>query len=329
MSDYEYVNITIRNNVSNVPIPARYYETRQNNILDHPEDYDMAVVRFSIPTLGIPILYFEDGRYVVYMSYGVTTITQPVVLIPGNNHVPPGRSIYTYQEMLNMINAAILTAYNALALAEPLMPNTSAPFLCYDNTSGLFTLYGEPDWANTANTAILYFDVDTSLLFAGLYQYAIYNPPTGNVIDRFQQVFKDNKNNTETLNGTVYYAMRQDYRSLNLWSDFGSIILATSSIPVNAEFVSVTGSDGKNENRRILTDFIPNDSSSPRDITNLNYNPSGIPRYYSLSSTKEFRTLDLEILWQTKTGITIPLYINRFTEATIKLQFRKKSELLA
>ncbi len=330
-ADYEHINIEIRNIDNPTPIIATYADYRLTNILDNPADYDLAVERFECPTTGIPIMFFEDNRYWVQMFYGATTIQKYVIWVPNSNKVPDGKGIFSYQEMLNMINTAIADAFTDLKIAEPLTPNTSPPFLIYTPATGLFSLCGDPTWANTANTAILYFNEPLGFLFDGLYQIAIFTPPTASFIDKFQQVFRDNKNNTIELplpGGTAYYEMRQEYRSLNLWSTLQSIIFATQHIPVNAEYISTNNTDGKNEYRKILTDFIPEITNEARDLTKIQYIPPGVPRYYSFVSDLEFRTIDLSVFWKDKAGVLRPIYINRGDALTVKLQLRKKSNMI-
>lgn len=326
-NDYEYINIDLRNS-SNLPIRARYYESRQNAILDNPELYDLAVVRFSCPTSSIPILVFKDNYYIVQMSYNITTIIKPVVWVPNDNKpVQLNKWVFSYQEMLDMINTAITSAYTDLKTAEPFLPNTAPPFYIYDTTTSLFSLCALSDWSNV-NTGILYLNNPLAYLFDGIFQTAIYTPITATNISLFKQVIKDNKNNTITLNSIPYLEMKQEYRSLNIWSQFQSLIFSTDTIPVNAEYLSTINSDGKNENRRILTDFLPTENNFPRDLTALQYFPSGIPRYYSMNSNKEFRTIDIRVEWQDTNGILRPIYLNQFEELSIKIQLRRKSNLI-
>ena len=74
--------------------------------------------------------------------------------------------------------------------------------------------------------------------------------------------------------------------------------------------------------RRLLTDFEPSTGINNRQA--FQYQPQGALRWYDLKSEYPLNSIDLRVLWQTKTGKVYPLILLQGETATIKLRFRNK-----
>ena len=63
--DHIYYNIDIRKGVENAgqQFQAVFNETRVEPILNKPSDYDLSVVRFSIPSQSIPIFLWKENEF--------------------------------------------------------------------------------------------------------------------------------------------------------------------------------------------------------------------------------------------------------------------------
>ena len=85
--DNIYYNVTIKKNDTNGG-KAIFSENRVEPIVDNPSDYELAVVRFSVPAVNIPIMYFDsepgklDKDFKVSMTYDGVTETKDLVWIP-------------------------------------------------------------------------------------------------------------------------------------------------------------------------------------------------------------------------------------------------------
>lgn len=315
--DNVYYNITIRKNESNRGL-AVFNETRVVPILDNPDDYELAVIRFNIPMTNIPIMYFDDKNFIVSMEYNGLTHTAPLVWIPNNLDPGSRNSVWSYQELLNMINTAFQFCFNSLKGAFPGAPPTEAPFMTYDAATQLFTLNAEQTYnVDGPPTFKLYFNSELDRLFPSIDSFEQSN------LDPFahQLLVRNNRNNQATINGKPYYKMVSEYPTLALWNDLKSVIIESDRIPVNPELqqgqVNVT--------RRIITDFEPLSDINNRQ--SLQYFPAGPLRFYDLKSNYPLNSIDARVYWQTYKGEIIPVTLIDFEVLTIKLMFRKKLKI--
>jgi hypothetical protein len=321
-----YYNI-IQQNDSKRTIQAVFSETRVQPILEKPSDYELAVVRFSVPTYDIPIMFFRDGTlasnnesYVVTLEYEDETISKTLVPVP--NEIPNplyGRpAVWAYQEMVDAINLALADAFADLKALKPLAPQTEPPFLTFDGVTNLFTLYAEQLYDSTALTPMrIYFN---KTLFKILPSFEIiFDDSLGDPNKRHQLLVKNNKINGTTYNGKPYYTMAQESSTLSLWYDFVSIQFETDTIPVNPEFAPTAN----NTISRVLTDFEPLTAEPSREV--IQFFPQGPLRYYDLTSNFPMKSIDLRIRWKDKSNVSYPLYIASGDQFTCKLQFRLKA----
>ena len=63
-----YYNATIENKTDLRKL-AKFDATRVVPILDKPNDYKMAVVRFSLPLTSTPLLVFKENYFSVSLKY--------------------------------------------------------------------------------------------------------------------------------------------------------------------------------------------------------------------------------------------------------------------
>ena len=333
-----YYNIIIehRGNINGVRKLKRatFSENRVQPILNNPNDYEVGVVRFTVPTYEIPIMFFKDGTgdyapptvptplfYSVTLSFDGEDITYQLVHVanefPTTLYGKP--AIWYVQEMIDIMNTGLLSAYNALKLAKPLAPPTEAPFFTYDSVTKLITLYAEDTYSlNPAvplDTIKIYCNSTLFKLIESLESIEDNSLPPNK---EFQLLVKNNKLNTATLGGTNYITMTQESETLFLWNDFQSIAFETNTIPVNPEFLP----SQNNVIRRIITDFEPlNSDPSPQVIQ---YFPQGPIRYYDLKSNYPLSSIDLNIVWIDNLRKSYPVYLEVGDIITCKLLFRKR-----
>lgn len=170
--DNIYFNIRIVNDSRNTQaIIAKFAETRVQNVVDNPSEYELVVVRFKIAGFSIPIFIFEiqDGQvqadpnlgiysvtlsfggqnYQTFLEYDPTT-TLAVHKLP---QAPSQRSsfnftqdytnyyfVYMYQNMVRMINLAFARSFDALKSVFPAAPGTEPPYIQYNAETQLFSI---------------------------------------------------------------------------------------------------------------------------------------------------------------------------------------------
>ncbi len=318
--DYVYYNIRISNDTGgNFSIPAVYSENRTDVILDNPNDYEVAVERFRIPGIDIPIMYWKDNKWSITLSYDGLDVTEFLQYIPTSFPVFGSRDIWNYQEFLDSTNQALQTAYTALKTAKPGAPPTEAPFFTYDAPSQLITLNAEQTYDTTSGTPTIEFYMNQPLfvLFSAFENFNVQS--LGDPQKSHRMTIKNNYNNTTTIGGKPYYSTKQSYSTLFLFNDLVSIVFETDTIPVNPEKQPAQ----TNVTQRIITDFEP--LSSINDRTAFQYYPQGPLRYYDLKSDYPMKSIDIKVYWKDKDNVQHPVYVPADDTLSVKLLFRKKS----
>lgn len=309
--DNVYVNVDIYNQNSEI-IDAVFEVTRAGNILDNPSDYELAIVRFSVPTKNIPILVLDSSKdYKISVDVNGTILTQNVTWISNTNSPSSQFYIRNYQEFIDSLNQA-LSLLHTSAQAVPGYTGTQAPYFRLD----------EGGLVNFVIQTILGDDLDIKWYVNSELQAII---PTISYIEninggnqRFQIVTKNNKNNTETINSVACYVMKSESSPLFLWNDFQNLVFTSNSIPIVPELL---GTSVQNT-RRVLTDFNP--PSQVFDRSPLQYFPQGPYRLYDLKSTQPLNTIDLAVSWIDKKGRLFPVKLARYDNLSVKILFKRK-----
>lgn len=174
--DHIYYNVNLINNTNNVGIPVEYSVSTSDPIIKRPNDYEMAVVRFSVPGSQIPIMVWDKykpvpgggtpvfppwdpitapaskhQKFYVIVSDGTTTFSEPVVSSPLFQTNPLYDYIFTeqlndgflyrvinnYESFIQILNEAIREAFVSLKVVNPLITADNPPFLRYDGETEL------------------------------------------------------------------------------------------------------------------------------------------------------------------------------------------------
>lgn len=314
--DTVYYNITLRNPEA-YNIDAKINDTRVQTILDNPSQYELTVARFSIPAYNIPIMFYRDDMSILF-EYDGAFIQEPLSFIPNEEVQLYGRdTIWSYLEMVEMLNNTMVDLYNQMKLAKPLVPNLAPPFFSFDNKTNLLSLYTDDTYAssNGVNTIKIVINERIQRLMP-TFRYVSGSPLPPFLNYRF--VIEKNNFNQVDIGGVNYLKTEQDSETTYLWSELQSVQFETNAIPVNPEFLSAQN----NQIRRIITDFEPEKGSASRQT--IQFFPQGPLRYYDLLSKYPLREIDLSIFWEDRDGGTYPIKISNGDVLTCKLKFRKK-----
>ncbi len=138
--DIIYYNVVMhyRNPGDLSPSIAEYVENRTQAIVDNPSEYQMSVIRFSIPSSELPIFIFGIQSFPntninlsttsFTLSYGGTDVRVYLIYTPQTSYplpnppsaehkeqyITPYYYVKTYQHMIEMMNTALSTAYDTL-----------------------------------------------------------------------------------------------------------------------------------------------------------------------------------------------------------------------
>ena len=356
--DHIYHNISITNQ-TNLYLPASFTETRSTPVVSKADEYEISVIRFTAPCSDIPIFKFRDNKYIVSFRYEfapnqfvnferyVIFQQRDFVNILG---VPFGnRYIYSYQRFIDMVNAALLTAFATFKAAYPAIPPTSAPFFQFESETRI-SLNFQQLFLN-APTIQIFINEDLFSFFQSFSSDAvmIIDPPSGNPLGQpdpasapvptgnqtyaysitladlgnnySPSIFVPNSNHVVNWPG---YSMFAEFPTLYAWNDVRGLTFLTYSIPVIGDIISNTESKNKDLTYKILTDFELNTELGPESRSNILYNPTAEYRMKDLHSTNEIRTTDISIFWTDRQGLLNELFIAPNDTITIKLMYRRK-----
>jgi hypothetical protein len=321
--DHIYYNIDIRRTDQNKGV-AVFNETRVEPILQKPSDYELAVVRFSIPSQSIPIFLWRENALNVTISYLNFDFKTTLQHIPNTPAGSPfdfyGPAIWNYADLIDSINVGLLASFNAFVAGTPAFAGkpTTAPYMIFNAETSLCSLIAEQAYDTTiANPVYIYFNRNMINYFPALQNFDADDGDKAAWIR-----VKDNFNNTFVEGGITYYEVKEEYTTLFLWNDLQKILLETDAIPVRQELLGTQ----TNKLRKIITDFEP--LSSINDRSQIQYFPQGPLRFYDLISDYPLRDMNLNIRWETKDGRTFPLYLNDYDNATVKLYFKAKGTMI-
>ena len=352
-TDNVYYNIKMTNRGIGLFEVANFSVNRTSPIINDPNQYELAVTRFSVPASNIPIMVWGDqpyqpnpnlpnynpsgktDKFSISMTFDGYTVTKLLQFIPnttGNDFY--GNTIWNYQEFIDIINVALQECFSnnggdGVKDVKPLAPPTTAPFMVYNPEDRLCSIYAEtaydtgnpslflPPTPPPAPTIQVYFNTALFTYFPSFQSFEQEElEPLAHQI-----LFKNLFTNNTTYLGNPYYIMTQEYSTLALWNDFTTIVFETDSIPVEPEF-----QPSQNDvTRRIITDFEPFEDINNRET--FQYSGSGWKRYYDLKSHYPLSTIDMRAYWEDRDGQLYPIYIGLDEALTMKLLFRKKTSL--
>jgi hypothetical protein len=358
-SDHFYQNIYIAN-PSNVPIKATFNERRDFPILDNPSEYELSVIRFTIPGSSIPIFAFKNNTYIVSFRYydGVThrNFEQYVAYIPPTlvNIIPTFSAnqqyVYSYNAFIQMINAAIVVAFNDLKTTFPALGVTKPPFFSYDNVSYMITFWYESAFLGS-NIQFFISDLlaETFESFNYTVDMIIDSPsgipggqpdppiavdPTPTQRYAYSIPFQDlgvnySPNIFAPGSGAVSYAgynTVQEFPCLYRWNEARGISIVSANIPVQPDQYSTTLTQSLPVSFKLITDFEFDITKGPETRSNIYYVPTAEYRMIDLTDTTPLRVFDLNIFWVDNFGRYNQLYLFPSDSVSIKIMYRKKQQ---
>jgi len=280
-----YFNVNLHNDstksIRGSPTPAIFEQTRTEAIVENPNDYTLSVVRFTIPTVNIPIKYFpviynpanpSDINYSAYsvsLKYNNITYTKHlewktqvdyVQLPQPPNPLPNAQvfnnpdyyqyySLFSFRHFSHLINEAIEDVFNNNIV--PLLPaNTpgkiyNPPYLVFDGSSFLYTFYCSSLFLeDNPNKIELYFNTELGGNFDTSFNTVRYDYSDLHKNLRF--VFNDPRNTFQIPSSTeedgYLHMFEQEFDSTGLMTSLKNIIVRSKTLPVRTESFSSTKS---------------------------------------------------------------------------------------
>jgi hypothetical protein len=304
---------------------------------------------------------FKSQKYIQYISESVNAPLPPPPIDKQNINTKY-YYVYTYQHWVDLVNntfnsavadiqsqfSTFWTANGGIGPAPTL--TTKAPYMKYDTSSGLFSLYtdsygyGGADRTSAGSATddenfSLYFNSNMYGLFTN-FNNEYYGQDNLDGKDNLIVIQNKLGTNSYTYNGTSYYITTQDYESTStLWCPIESLVFTTTCIPVIPELQGQPVNYGESNIiqpftsssafQPIITDIvIPLDNAHGyRDF--ISYTPSAEYRMTSLTASKqEVRQIDINVYWRNRLDNELyPITMFNLSSISLKMMFRKKSIL--
>ncbi len=357
--DNVYVDVKVSNDGSERFVLAKYSQQKSEAILDDPSQYYLALVRWRVPGSFFPLLIMpiQDNQPNHYLSqYSVTFETSTDVhqqylyyysQSPSPDPVPtdaiPEQKVnsfyfvYDYQHVVSMVNHALNSAFLNVT-GKPAL--AAIPFMVYHEDTGRFgivanlvdygvdiqpTPIGNPTTDPTYSASIkIFFNEQLFNLFSGIPSKFFNNSTLGRDAQILIQNYGENSfpiQNTMVPWPSGLVITEQNYNSTSNWSPVKQILFQTSTIPIQAEYTSVS----HNSYKKILTDFEPNYASpllDPRQT--LQYYPQGPYRLIDLIGTNPLYNIDLFVTWIDTDGHEFYAAVPPHDQFTAKLLFVRR-----
>lgn len=365
-ANHTYFNVRIDNIYKNSEVPKiASTDFATSKILDKQDDYEMAIQGFDIKLLtpificpikeGITQTNINLTNFGVCISYAGNDYPEPVIYVPENLSIPaallpkpPSDNfgvqdlnnqyyyVFTFQAFLDMINTALYNSYVAFNAAHGGV-HAHAPYFIYNADTGLMSLITDASYADSGATKIyvniqlLNYVENIPMIFEG-YDKPNYKDLYFNIRSYGNNGYPDPATTPPTA-----YQFKQEYDGRFLWCNIRSIVLTSSSIKTQLEYLpNVTNpnstlqqaSNSFNPNfQNILSYYdIVTDSTGTRGCNwrqNIYYQPT-LYKWIDLTSQIPLSRINITISFQLTNGQLIPAYIQTGQSCTIKLLFRKK-----
>ena len=342
-----YGNLVVTNN-SKIFQPMDVTINRGEILLKNPEDYYISIIRFSIPTLCLPLFFLDldNNDYSVTMTYNgssstfllqyesilSTTQTSPEKKTPQGFTLPPF-AIWSYQQFVNMINVAIQKCHDALFPPLPGPQPKKAPYMIFNIDSQSFSLIADNSYIEPspyANPLIekLFFNNTLFNLFSNFLGVRDEYNPLGLFQFVFQNTFNNNITTKDSLAGVE---MKQEYPTLYLLNSISNIVIDSNSFPVSSEnqFVStITDSSFSDNSKNILTDFEINYANQQiaGDSRSIQQYQANVYRYIDMKGTSELRNFIISVSgYLPDLNKYIKLYLLPGETITMKILFKRKN----
>lgn len=349
-ANHIYYNITLanKNNPSNPNTVSRFTETRSSPFIQNPKDFYLSTVRYNVSGAAIPWFYwnninsgtptgssqpsysitleYKGNLYKTYVPYFsnttfVSDISSAAVQDP---NTIDNLAVYSVELWLKMVNSCFSTGYNTLRAANPALPANDPPFITFNASSQLFTLYADTAVYNESlvDPVNIYFNLSLFNKFNSFSHIAqntigLFYGTNGK--DMKIRCF-DTKVNSETISGITYLKMQQEGKTIADCFDIQSLVITTNNIPSRDEFAQ-----GASDIFPVLSDFsVAGLLGSISDRNNITYLPAAQYRYIDLISENPIKVLDVNFLWLDKYGKLRDVFIISGAQISVKMLFEHK-----
>ncbi len=325
-------------------IQATFTDDRALALLDNSSKYMMAIERFYIPGILIPIFNFDNTNddYQVYVratqSAGVFVERVEKLIYTGltTYTLPPigANFIFTYYQFFQMMRNAIGNALSYIKTNNAPTYNwidTDLDVPIFEYKDGLITIYfRKSSWDNrnlVTNVLFLRLPYKMAMMFSYFRSTPTTTSRNNDYLSWMGIIIRSDPVNTLSLGNPAedYILVTQEASSSYLWNDLQKIVFLTNTIPVKGEVIK--SDQGQNLYYNLVTDFEPLVGGDNRTSDVFQYFPSGPRRWIDLQNNGPLITLNVSIVWQSKDGKRFPLFIPPGYSCSLKMVFAKRKDV--
>ena len=252
-----YYNLN-QTNTGTVTIPLEFNVNLQVPFIKKPSDYDVSVIRFSIPNYNTPLFIFKDNYYKLTLSWGAYTVSKNVTYI---NQTPlPQEYIYEIQAFIQMLNGTIRSLVTTLnTLTGNTLPSTELPYFSYSEVTTLISITANKNFYDSTLTTPIILSIGETLL------PMLQGIPIISVSTKLYNIAFNNYNGTNLIPDSNHETMTQQENTFANMVDFAAVVL-TTNLPIQSEYI------GQQTTLPIIQDYLPADLNINTFHNNIVYN---------------------------------------------------------
>lgn len=293
------------------------------------------------PETSTPVPGYNIGSYTITLQYDDKIARVPLIYKPNDlDTIPPNRNltttntnwprtdyyyVYSYEQMLNMINEAMETAYvNLFALGG--IPVIPPPKLVFNSQEQLIQYYVDKGTFDEELAPTVRFSLytNTSLVnYLEGFEYEFQQRPQTQG-RRFRTIFRDELVNTVTISGDTYLLVEQEFQALSYWNALRSIVIKSNTIPLLGENVATIKSEGRANISPILFEYVPDFKQTGETRLTLQYDSKGEYKMISMQGGNPLREIQFEVYWRNNLGDDYLIKIPDDSSFSMRLLFIKK-----
>ena len=342
-----YYSAKLHNNSSDIT-KASFDVTFDQPLLDDISKYKMTIQQFSLPTQMLPLLIYRDNYYQVGITWNNLKFFKTIPFVPVINlqpTVPDFYYLYSYTNLIKMINIAIYELFQDLKNSGFIPTTNYAPFIVYSEIKSQFYInFPRSDWERNSPSStnpILYFNDNLYSLFDNFETFCYISgsseaPNLNNIWYALQTSYTGYNNSFGFVPGYLGYSLPlqntefivnyQEFSNLSSTLEPISILLTTSKIPTRPQNYNAVSNPVSND----VSDSVNGSSFSyqiqkPSDIrSRFIYHQQEQPTYWiDLLGSGPLKTLSFEFYWTNKKGEIYPIYIAEYESVEVVFVFQK------
>lgn len=331
--DIVYINIQATNQGTNFE-PMNFSISRTSYLIRNPQEYQMSLVRFQIPTLTLPLWFFNPSiDYKVTLGFNGAFASQNLIYVNTNTASNYPFGVWSYTDLCDMINTAILSAFNVIKL-EPGFTATFPPYIQYETALKCFSIIGDDKYIDvfdykSPTVPHLYFNQNLFGLFNNFKSLNYPIQPNGR--DNLIVIANESNNKIITRNAIAGVIMTQEFSTTYLINSLSSVAITSNDLPISSlsqAQIPLGSNVTQGTYLQLVEDFQPILSSAEttgdqRSI--LLYQPS-IFRYINMLGSAEIKSMNLQFYaYQADVNRYQIIYLGPQQYISLRLMFKRKS----